>query len=82
MGTFRIFIKESFDSVFMWNIINYQKNQKKKFLRQNLVTKLAITSINKINITSYFENLTVQLYVLYTLNTHVKFYINYILFTI
>ena len=75
MGTFKIFVKESFDSVFMWNIINYQKNQF-FFLGQNLVTKLVITSINKINITSYFENLTVQLYVLFTLNTHVKFCIN------
>ena len=75
MGTFRIFVKESFDSVFMWNIINYQKNQF-FFLGYNLVTKLTITSISKINITSYFENLTVQLYVLYTLNTHVKFCIN------
>ena len=80
MGAFRIFVKESFDSVFMWNIINYQKNH--FFLRQSLVIKLTITSLNKINITSYFENLTVQLYVIYTLNTHVKFCINYILFTI
>ena len=30
----------------------------------------------------YFENLTVELYILYALNTHVKFSINRILFTI
>ena len=36
----------------------------------------------KINITTYFENLTVKLYVLYTLNTYVKFCVNQILFTI
>ena len=37
---------------------------------------------NKINITAYFENLTVKLQVLYALNIHVKFYISQILFTI
>ena len=36
---------------------------------------------NKTNITTYFENLTIKLQVLYALNTHVKFYI-WILFTI
>ena len=30
----------------------------------------------------YFENLTVGLHVLYVLNTHVKFHVNRILFTI
>ena len=34
------------------------------------------------NITSYFENLTVKLHVLYILNIHVKFCVNQILFTI
>ena len=38
--------------------------------------------LNKINITTYFENITVKLHVLYTLNTHVKFCVNQILFTI
>ena len=36
----------------------------------------------KINITTYFENITVELHVFYTLNTHVKFCVNQILFTI
>ena len=39
-------------------------------------------SLNKINITTYFENLTVELYVLYVFNIHVKFCVNQILFTI
>ena len=30
----------------------------------------------KINIITYFENLTIELFVLYGLNTHVKFCIN------
>ena len=36
----------------------------------------------KINITTYFENLTVELHVFYSFNTHIKFYVNRILFTI
>ena len=40
------------------------------------------TSLKKINIIKYFENLTVRLHVLYTFNTHVKFCINQMLFTI
>ena len=42
---------------------------------QNLSTKLVVFlgyNLNKINITIYFKNLTVELHVLYTLNTHVK----------
>ena len=42
----------------------------------------ARTLFNKINFIAYFENLTVKLYVLYALNTYVKFCINQILFTI
>ena len=38
--------------------------------------------LNKIKITTYFENITIELYVLYTLNTHVKFHVNRILYTI
>ena len=30
---------------------------------------------------TYFENLIVELYVLYVLKTHVKFYVNCLLFT-
>ena len=40
------------------------------------------TLLNKINIITYFENLTVELHFLYVLNTHVKFGVNQILFTI
>ena len=36
----------------------------------------------KINMVTYFNNLTVELHVFYVLNTHFKFYINWILFTI
>ena len=36
----------------------------------------------KINIVIYFENLTIELYILYVLNIHIKFYINRMLFTI
>ena len=39
-----------------------------------------MTLFNKINITTYFENITIELYILYTLNTHAKFCINLILF--
>ena len=38
--------------------------------------------LNKINITTYFENLTVELHVLYSFNTQIKFCINQILFII
>ena len=38
-------------------------------------------SLNKINITAYFENLTVELHVLYALNAHVNFCVNRISFT-
>ena len=34
-----------------------------------------------INITTYFKNLIVELHVLCVFNTHVKFYVNRILFT-
>ena len=44
----------------------------------NLRTKL----LNKINITTYFENLTIKLRVLHALSTCVKFCVNRILFTI
>ena len=49
---------------------------------QNWLQHQAINSLNKINITAYFENLTVELYVLYALNTHVNFCVNWLLFTI
>ena len=40
------------------------------------------TLLNKIKIITYFENLIVELYVLYTLNTYIKFCVNQILSTI
>ena len=53
---------------------------------QSLATKLVVILdyklTQKINITVYFENLTVELHVLYALNTHVNFCVNRMLFTI
>ena len=46
------------------------------------VVAKATNLLNKINITTYFENLIVELYVLYALNILVKFYVNWISFTI
>ena len=40
------------------------------------------TLLNKRNITTYFENLIVELHVLYANNTNVKFCINQMLYTI
>ena len=51
-------------------------------LAEKLVEPKVTILLNKINITIYFENLIVKLYVLYTLNTHVKFCVSWILFTI
>ena len=42
----------------------------------------ATALLNKINITTYFYNLTVELHVFYAFNTRVKFCANRILFTI
>ena len=56
-----------------------------KFISNKKILRLlpkATTLLNKINITTYFENLTIKFYVLYALNTHVKFCINQILFTV
>ena len=39
-------------------------------------------SLNKIKITTYFKNLTIELHVFQVLNTHAKFRDNRILFTI
>ena len=53
---------------------------------QSLATKLVVILdyklTQKINITAYFENLTLELHVFYVLNTHVKFCVKQILFTI
>ena len=58
----------------MW----YSKPKKITSATLGLEAKIAPT----INITTYFENLAVELHVLYTLNTYVKFYVNRILFTV
>ena len=49
---------------------------------QNWLYTYATTLLNKINIIIYFEKLTFELHVLYALNTHVKFCVNLMLFTI
>ena len=38
--------------------------------------------LKKINITIYFKNLTIELHIRYVLNTHVKFCVNQIIFSI
>ena len=43
---------------------------------------MATSPTKKINIATYFENLTVKLHVLYIFNMHVKFISNWILFII
>ena len=56
------------------------------FIReQNLATKSVVAldyNLNKISTTIYFENLTVELHILYALNINVKFCVNKILFII
>ena len=62
-------------------MVNLSKFTYNKKILSKVVAK-ATNLLNKINITTYFENLIVELYVLYTLNIHVKFCVNWILFTI
>ena len=50
----------------------------KKILSKVVVK--ATNLLNKIKITTYFENLIVELYILYALNIHVKFCVNQILY--
>ena len=50
-------------------------------LEEQSLVRLQPCLIKK-KITIYFENLIVELHVLYTLNTHIKFCVNQILFTI
>ena len=57
-----------------------KKNDKVQL--QNWLQSQATNSLNKINITTYFENLTIKLHVLYALNTHINFCVNQIFFTI
>ena len=46
------------------------------------ITLSNVTLPNNLLQNSYFENLTVELHVLYVLNIHANFYVNWILFTI
>ena len=62
-------------------MVDLSKFTYNKKILSKVVAK-ATNLLNKINITTYFENLIVELYVLYTLNIHVKFCVNLILFTI
>ena len=41
-----------------------------------------IISSNNLLLNLYFENLTIELYILYVFNMHANFYINQVLFTI
>ena len=41
-----------------------------------------IISPNNLLLNLYFENLTIELYILYVFNMHTNFYINQVLFTI
>ena len=56
------------------------------FNGQSLATNLIVAEgyklTLKINMVTYFKNLTVGLHVLYVLNTYIKFCVNWILFTI
>ena len=61
---------------------NQKSNKYDKVQLQNLLQPQATNSLNKINITTYFENLTVELHILYALNTYVNFCVNQMLFTI
>ena len=46
------------------------------------ITLSNITSPNILLLDSYFENLTIELYVLYVLNIYINFYLNWVLFII
>ena len=40
------------------------------------ITLSSVTPLNNLLLNSYFENLTVELYILYVLNIHAKFHAN------
>ena len=46
------------------------------------ITSSNVTILNNLLMNLYFENSTIELHVLYILNMHTKFHINWILFTI
>ena len=53
----------------------------KVWLQTQLQAK-ATTLTKNINITTYFENQTDELHVLYVFKTNIKFHVNWMLFTI
>ena len=53
-----------------------EKKKKKIKVKVLRITRLVTTSFKKINITKYFENLTIGLHILYALNTYDKFCAN------
>ena len=53
-------------------------NQYNFFIRTKFSYKISCN----LNIITYFENLTVKLHIFYALNIHVKFCVDWILFTI
>ena len=53
-----------------------------KFWLQISLQPLVTTPTKTINIITYFENLIVVLYVFYIFKTHVKFNVNWMLFTL
>ena len=71
-----------------WNIDNrFLVGEGFKFLKlrcmlhillKHFGQSLATTLLNKINIITYFENLIIELHILYTFNIHVKFCINWL----
>ena len=46
------------------------------------ITLSNVTPFNNLLLNSYFENTTVELHVLYILNMHANFHVNWMLFTI
>ena len=64
----------------LWNPGPAQQLSEPQVKGQNLATKLVVALLNIIYITTYFENLTVELHVLYALTMHVKFCVNDIIY--
>ena len=84
--TFSNSFSRSLSNTKKWD--NFLKNTlwKMNHFRKTLMLKQTkcktTTLLNIINITTHFEKLTIRLHILYALNTHVKFCVNRILFTI
>ena len=77
--------KQFIDEMLIFNFLEIDEStfkKKKTKFSYKICYSLAITLLNKIYIITYFENLIIELHGLYTLNTHIKFCVNRILFTI